>query len=89
MPAALDAGIGLLPWLPLAGGWLSEKYSRDVAPTGARTGHQLTDNLGAAGVRLAPQEMRRLTDASAPTIDGYPYGAGGIAQRDRRLAGGR
>ena len=151
VPAALDAGIGLLPWSPLAGGWLSGKYSRDVAPTGAtrlgenpdrgmeawearnanertwrvidavteiadahgasssqvalawlcaqpavtsvilgaRTVDQLTDNLGAVGVRLAPEEMRRLTDASAPTIDDYPYGAGGIAQRDRRLAGGR
>ncbi len=151
VPAALDAGIGLLPWSPLAGGSLSGKYSRDVAPTGAtrlgenpdrgmeawearnanertwrvidavteiadahgasssqvalawlcaqpavtsvilgaRTVDQLTDNLGAVGVRLAPEEMRRLTDASAPTIDDYPYGAGGIAQRDRRLAGGR
>lgn len=35
VPAALDAGIGLLPWSPLAGGWLSGKYARDVAPTGA------------------------------------------------------
>jgi aryl-alcohol dehydrogenase (NADP+) len=35
VPAALDAGIGLLPWSPLAGGWLSGKYQRDVFPTGA------------------------------------------------------
>jgi aryl-alcohol dehydrogenase (NADP+) len=35
VPAALDAGIGLLPWSPLAGGWLSGKYRRDEAPTGA------------------------------------------------------
>jgi aryl-alcohol dehydrogenase (NADP+) len=35
VPAALDAGIGLLPWSPLAGGWLSGKYRHDVAPTGA------------------------------------------------------
>lgn len=35
VPASLDAGIGLLPWSPLAGGWLSGKYRRDVAPTGA------------------------------------------------------
>ncbi|MGN6200652.1 aldo/keto reductase [Humibacter sp.] len=35
VPAALDAGVGLLPWSPLGGGWLSGKYQRDVAPTGA------------------------------------------------------
>ena len=35
VPACEDAGIGLLPWSPLAGGWLSGKYERDVPPTGA------------------------------------------------------
>jgi aryl-alcohol dehydrogenase (NADP+) len=35
VPAALDAGIGLLPWSPLAGGWLSGKYTRDQRPSGA------------------------------------------------------
>ena len=34
VPAALDAGLGLLPWSPLGGGWLSGKYRRDVPPTG-------------------------------------------------------
>ncbi|MGI8415891.1 MAG: aldo/keto reductase, partial [Nakamurella sp.] len=33
--ASLDANIGLLPWSPLAGGWLSGKYVRDQPPTGA------------------------------------------------------
>ncbi|MEW1804816.1 aldo/keto reductase [Pseudarthrobacter sp. NPDC080039] len=35
VPAALDAGIGLLPWSPLGGGWLSGKYKRDQHPSGA------------------------------------------------------
>ncbi|OJX52517.1 aldo/keto reductase [Devosia sp. 66-22] len=35
VPACLDAGIGLLPWSPLAGGWLTGKYRRDQFPTGA------------------------------------------------------
>ncbi len=35
VPAALDAGLGLLPWSPLGGGWLSGKYQRDQRPTGA------------------------------------------------------
>ena len=35
VPAALDAGMGLLPWSPLGGGWLTGKYKRDTAPKGA------------------------------------------------------
>jgi aryl-alcohol dehydrogenase-like predicted oxidoreductase len=35
VPAALDAGLGLLPWSPLGGGWLSGKYKRDERPAGA------------------------------------------------------
>ena len=34
IPACLDAGLGLLPWSPLGGGWLSGKYSRDQRPSG-------------------------------------------------------
>ena len=34
VPAALDVGMGLLPWSPLGGGWLSGKYTRDQRPTG-------------------------------------------------------
>ena len=35
VPAAVDAGMGLLPWSPLGGGWLSGKYQRGERPTGA------------------------------------------------------
>jgi aryl-alcohol dehydrogenase-like predicted oxidoreductase len=35
VPAVLDAGLGLLPWSPLGGGWLSGKYQRDQRPSGA------------------------------------------------------
>jgi aryl-alcohol dehydrogenase-like predicted oxidoreductase len=35
VPACLDAGLGLLPWSPLGGGWLSGKYRRDQRPAGA------------------------------------------------------
>jgi aryl-alcohol dehydrogenase-like predicted oxidoreductase len=34
VPAAMDAGLGLLPWSPLGGGWLSGKYRRDEHPAG-------------------------------------------------------
>ena len=33
--ACQDAGIGLLAWSPLGGGWLSGKYRRDQMPKGA------------------------------------------------------
>ncbi len=35
VPAAMDAGMGLLPWSPLGGGWLSGKYRRQERPSGA------------------------------------------------------
>jgi aryl-alcohol dehydrogenase-like predicted oxidoreductase len=151
VPAALDAGMGLLPWSPLAGGWLSGKYQRDVDPTGAtrlgenptrgmeawaarnadertwrvldavhevadghgvtpsqvalawlaarpavtsvilgaRTPEQLADNLAAADLELGAAELDRLTEASAPRVDDYPYGAAGVQQRHRKLTGGR
>lgn len=48
VPASQDAGIGLLPWSPLGGGWLSGKYQRDVPPTGAtRLGENPTRGMEA------------------------------------------
>lgn len=39
VPAALDAGMGLLPWSPLGGGYLSGKYTREQRPgAGTRLG---------------------------------------------------
>ncbi len=35
VPAAAANGLGLLPWSPLGGGWLTGKYTRDQRPTGA------------------------------------------------------
>lgn len=151
VPAALDAQIGLLPWSPLGGGWLSGKYKRDQQPTGAtrlgenpnrgsesygprnamdrtwriigalqdvaetlgvsmaqvalawlagrpavtsvilgaRTREQLADNLSAAGLKLDAESAQRLTEASAPEIADYPYGTGGVNQRNRKIEGGR
>ena len=37
VPLAVDQGLGMLVWNPLAGGWLSGKYRRDrAAPEGSR-----------------------------------------------------
>lgn len=35
IPACLENGVGLLPWSPLGGGWLTGKYKRDQIPTGS------------------------------------------------------
>ncbi|MCW2641709.1 MAG: aldo/keto reductase [Dactylosporangium sp.] len=35
VPVCVNENIGILPWSPLAGGWLTGKYRRDEAPTGA------------------------------------------------------
>jgi aryl-alcohol dehydrogenase-like predicted oxidoreductase len=54
VPAAQDAGLGLLPWSPLGGGWLSGKYRRDQAPTGAtRLGEDPGRGMEAYGPRAA------------------------------------
>lgn len=151
VPAALDAGIGLLPWSPLGGGWLSGKYRRDESPTGStrlgenpergmeawekrnaddrtwrildavsavaeeqgasasqvslawltaqpavtsvilgvRTLEQLRDNMAADSLELSTEQLDRLTLASAPEMEDYPYGTAGIQQRHRKLGGGR
>lgn len=129
VPLCRQWGLGILPWSPLAGGFLSGKYRRDApAPAGtrldvwkdrwgrydtprnwdiidavvevaeevratpaqvalawllhkpevtsvifgARTVAQLDDNVPAAAVKLSPQMMQRLDDASAYEL-GYPY----------------
>jgi aryl-alcohol dehydrogenase-like predicted oxidoreductase len=151
VPACIDAGMGLLPWSPLAGGWLSGKYQRDVSPTGAtrlgenpnrgmeafgprnaqertwkmieavseiakergvsraqvalawlaaqpavtsvllgaRKRDQLADNLAAAQLTLRGEELLTLNEVSKPEMADYPYGVGGIAQRSRKIEGGR
>jgi aryl-alcohol dehydrogenase-like predicted oxidoreductase len=64
VPAALDAGVGLLPWSPLAGGWLSGKYHRDESPTGAtRLGENPTRGMEAWEARNADPRTWEVVDA--------------------------
>lgn len=35
LPCCLDAGVAVIPWSPLGGGWLTGKYSPDSPPRGA------------------------------------------------------
>ena len=64
VPACLDAGIGLLPWSPLAGGWLTGKYRRDVLPTGAsRLGENPERGMEAFAPRNADERTWRIISA--------------------------
>jgi aryl-alcohol dehydrogenase (NADP+) len=62
VPAVLDAGLGMLPWSPLGGGWLSGKYRRDERPTGAT-------RLGDNPERGMEAWDRRGTDRTWDVID--------------------
>jgi aryl-alcohol dehydrogenase-like predicted oxidoreductase len=62
VPAAVDAGMGLLPWSPLGGGWLSGKYRRDQRPSG-------TTRLGEDPNRGMEAYDRRGTDRTWHVID--------------------
>jgi len=64
VPAVLDAGMGILPWSPLGGGWLTGKYSRDTAPTGStRLGENPARGMEAWEKRNAEERTWRIVDA--------------------------
>jgi aryl-alcohol dehydrogenase-like predicted oxidoreductase len=64
VPACLDAGMGLLPWSPLAGGWLTGKYQRDVTPEGkSRLGDDPARGMEAWGPRNAQERTWQVIDA--------------------------
>jgi aryl-alcohol dehydrogenase-like predicted oxidoreductase len=64
IPAALDAGLGLLPWSPLGGGWLSGKYRRDERPQGStRLGEDPQRGVEAYDRRNPQDRTWRVIDA--------------------------
>jgi aryl-alcohol dehydrogenase (NADP+) len=82
VPAALDAGLGLLPWSPLAGGWLSGKYERNQAPTGAtRLGENPKRGMEAWDARNADTRTWDVIDAVARVA-----GAHGVSSAQVALA---
>lgn len=80
VPAALDAGIGLLPWSPLGGGWLSGKYKRDVPPTGAtRLGENPKRGMEAWDARNADERTWRVIDAVDVTASAHSVSSSQVA----------
>ncbi|WP_432393224.1 aldo/keto reductase [Pseudarthrobacter sp. L19] len=72
VPASLDAGIGLLPWSPLGGGWLSGKYRRDQAPQGAtRLGENPKRGMEAWEARNADPRTWEIVDAVHAIAEGH------------------
>jgi aryl-alcohol dehydrogenase-like predicted oxidoreductase len=56
VPACQAEGLGLLPWSPLGGGWLTGKYRRDQRPSGAtRLGEDPERGVEAYGRRGAKE----------------------------------
>jgi aryl-alcohol dehydrogenase-like predicted oxidoreductase len=69
--------------------WLMARPAVSSVILGARGMDQLTDNIAAAELTLAPEETRLLDEASEPPAPDYPYGEPGQSQRSRRIRGGR
>lgn len=59
-----NEGIGILPWSPLGGGWLTGKYQRDTPPSGAtRLGENPDRGVEAYAGRNAQERTWRVVDA--------------------------
>jgi aryl-alcohol dehydrogenase-like predicted oxidoreductase len=64
VPACLANGLGMLPWSPLGGGWLTGKYRRDEPPTGAtRLGEDPERGMEGYAGRSAQQRTWDVVDA--------------------------
>ena len=71
VPACQAEGLGLLPWGPLGGGWLSGKYRRDEPPTGAtRLGEDPGRGMEAYDRRGRSQRTWEVVDAVRAVAEG-------------------
>ncbi len=70
VPAAQANGLGLLPWSPLGGGWLTGKYTRDERPSGAtRLGENPDRGVEAYDGRSSRQRTWDVVDAVRAVAD--------------------
>lgn len=71
VPSCLDAGLGLLPWSPLGGGWLTGKYRRETQPTGAtRLGENPDRGVEAYDRRSLQERTWAVVDAVRTVAEG-------------------
>jgi aryl-alcohol dehydrogenase-like predicted oxidoreductase len=64
LPAALDSGLGVLPWGPLGGGFLSGKYHRDAPPPPDSRIAGAADDLEEAWGRRATERNWAIVEAA-------------------------
>ncbi|HET7735776.1 MAG TPA: aldo/keto reductase [Nocardioidaceae bacterium] len=82
VPACEENGLGLLPWSPLGGGWLTGKYTRDQRPTGAtRLGEDPERGVEAYDARARSQRTWAVIDALQQVAEdrGVPMGRVALA----------
>ncbi len=70
VPAAQDAGLGLLPWSPLGGGYLSGKYRRGQQPSGDTRLGENPDRGMEAWERRGTDRTWRIIDALTEVAEG-------------------
>lgn len=70
LPLCLDRNVGILPWSPLGGGWLTGKYSREEQPAGAsRLGEDPTRGIEAYDLKNTDNTWRILDAAGQVAAD--------------------
>lgn len=71
VPVCENENIGILPWSPLGGGWLTGKYQRDSRPTGAtRLGENPERGMEAYDPRNRDERTWRIIDAVSAVATG-------------------
>lgn len=71
VPACEANGLGLLPWSPLGGGWLTGKYRRDERPSGAtRLGEDPARGIEAYDRRSSQQRTWDVVEAVQEVAEG-------------------
>ncbi|MGH3486498.1 MAG: aldo/keto reductase [Actinopolymorphaceae bacterium] len=66
-----NEGIGILPWSPLGGGWLTGKYTRDSTPAGAtRLGENPERGMEGNAKRNAAERTWQVIDAVRKVAEG-------------------
>ena len=68
---------GGTPESQVALAWVAAQPAVTSVILGARTVARLLDNMGAADLDLGEEALTRLTEASEPRVDDYPYGTAG------------
>jgi aryl-alcohol dehydrogenase-like predicted oxidoreductase len=103
-PFVQDAGIGVLVWSPLAGGFLSGKYTRhnpkgdggrltgfDFLPYDKEKGYQIVDRLRAVGAAYdaTPAQVAIAWILTKPFVSSVLLGANRLAQFEDNLGAAR